>query len=57
MDDGNSQIPTGNSQVPKRSEATFLEYADFLGSNISQYICADTDVFRCFGPQMFTDTE
>ena len=45
MDDGNSQIPTRNSQVPKRSEATILEYADFLRSNISAiYMCR----YRCF---------
>ena len=56
MNDGNSQIPTGNSQVPKRSEATVLEYADFLGSNISAIYMCDADAFRCFGPQMFTDT-
>ena len=61
MDDGNSQIPIGNSQVPSAQKATILEYADFLGSTrISsgqRYICADADVYRCFGPQMFTDAD
>ena len=57
MDDEHSQIPTGNSQVSKRSEATVLEYADFIGSNISaMYVpmpmLSDVLVHKC----LITDT-
>ena len=60
MDDGNSQILTGNSQVPSAQKPQSLNMRISSGQTCRPYMCADTDAYRCltcFGPQMFADVD
>ena len=55
-----TEIPRFRQEIPRFQSAQkpqSLNMRISSGQTYRPYICADTDAFRCFGPQMFTNTD